>query len=58
MYTRKTTDEYHIITNYGYGWEHELTEDTLKEAKVRVKEYLENAQGLCGIKIKKVRVKL
>lgn len=57
MYKRKTTDEYHILTNYGYGWEHETTELTWKEAKAQRKCYLENASGLQDIKIKKVRVK-
>ena len=54
-YIRKTVDEYLILTNYGYGWEIELTEDTLAAAKVQVKCYKENASGLQGIYIKKVR---
>ena len=44
MYTRKTKDEYVLITNYGYGdgWEEVLTEETFAEAKQRKKEYAEN----------------
>ena len=50
-YVRKTYDEYEIVTNYGYGWEVEVTEPTYKEAKQTYREYLENARGLLGIKI-------
>ena len=44
MYTRKTKDEYVLMTNYGYGdgWEEVLTEETFAEAKQRKKEYIEN----------------
>ena len=56
-YVRKTYDEYDIVTNYGYGWEVECTEETMKEARQRKKEYLENACGLIGIKIVKRRVR-
>lgn len=55
-YVRKTRDEYEIHTNYGYGWECELCEDSLREAKQRVREYRDNARGLQGIFIKKHRV--
>ena len=56
-YTRKTCDEYDIVTNYGYGWEVECTEPTMPDA-IRTKyEYLENASGLIGIKIVKRRVR-
>ena len=41
-YTRKTIDRYDIITNYGYGWEAECSEHTLKEARQTAKEYREN----------------
>lgn len=58
MYTRKTEDVYNIVTNYGYGWEVECSESTLKEAKQRKKEYLENARELRGIKIEKKRVRI
>lgn len=56
-YERKTRDEYEIVTNYGYGWEVECSEDTLKEAQERKKEYLKNAKWLVGIYIRKRRVK-
>ncbi len=56
-YVRKTYDEYDIVTNYGYGWEVECTEETMKEARQTKKEYIENARGLQGIKIVKRRVR-
>lgn len=34
--------EWHLLVNYGQGWEHEVTEDTRKEAIQRQKEYREN----------------
>ena len=56
MYIRKTFDEYHLFVDYGYGdgWEHEVTEDTLKEIRKRVKEYRANCQY--PVMWKKVRV--
>lgn len=56
-YIRKTCDRYDIETNYGYGWDVECSEDTLKEARRTVKEYEENARGLLGIRIKKRRIR-
>lgn len=59
-YVRKTKDEYQLLCNYGYGdgWEVVLTEETLKEAKERKKEYLENMpQYAYKIVKKRVRVK-
>ena len=44
-YIRKTVDRWDIMGNYGYGWECECSEYTLKEAKQRLKEYLENGSG-------------
>jgi len=44
-YTRKTIDRWGIMTNYGYGWECENSEYTLKDAKRSLKEYRENSQG-------------
>ena len=56
-YVRKTKDEYQLISNYGYGWEVELTEETLKEIKQRRYEYVTNCPY--GVfRIKKVRVKI
>lgn len=44
MKSRKTYDEYHIEGNYGYGqgWEVVTIEDTIKEARQRLKEYNDN----------------
>lgn len=53
-YERKTVDEYHIMTNYGCGWETECVEDTLAEAKQRWREYRENTHA--AVKIQKRRV--
>lgn len=57
MYKRKTTDEWQIWTNYGYGLEHETTEFSRKDAIEQKKCYLANASGLIDIKIIKKRVK-
>lgn len=56
MYKRKTKDIYNIVTNYGYGWETECSEYTLKEAKQTAKEYRENTKA--DVKIEKKRVKM
>jgi len=53
MYQRKTRDIFEIWTNYGYGWECETTEETLKEAKQQIKCYRKNTNA--DIKIKKCR---
>ena len=42
MYKRKTYDLYEVQTNYGYGWEAEVSEFTFAEAKQRKKEYMQN----------------
>lgn len=41
-YTRKTIDEWQLHVNYGYGWEHEISEISLFLIKQRRKEYNEN----------------
>lgn len=41
-YERKTRDEYRLFVNYGQGWEHEISEDSLKDIRERAKEYNEN----------------
>lgn len=58
-YTRKTTDEYDVLADYGFGYGYEVvtTETTLKEAKQRAREYRENDTSAHDIKIKKRRVK-
>lgn len=55
-YVRKTKDVYNIVTNYGYGWEVECTEETYKEAKQRLKEYRENTTA--QVKLEKKRERL
>ena len=46
-YIKKTVDRWDIMGNYGYGdgWECECSEYTYKEAKQRLKEYMENGGG-------------
>ncbi len=56
-YTRKTTDEYDVLADYGYGYEVVTTEETLNEAKQRAREYRENDTYAHDIKIRKRRVK-
>lgn len=56
-YTRKTTDEYQLLSNYGHGWEVETTEETRKEIKQRLREYRENAPQY-SYKIVTKRVKI
>jgi hypothetical protein len=56
-YKRKTRDEWEMWSNYGYGWECELVEDSYAEACARIREYRENApQG--SYKLRKRRVRL
>ena len=57
MYARKTRDVYIMISNYGYGWEEELTEDTYTEAKNQLKTYRENCKN-AQYKIVKKRIKI
>lgn len=56
-YTRKTKDVYILLSNYGYGWEEELEEDTLKEAKEQLKTYSENCPNY-QYRLNKKRVKI
>ena len=44
-YKRKTIDRWDIMTNYGYGWECENSEYTLKDAKRSLREYRENVRA-------------
>lgn len=44
-YKRKTKDEFEVQGLYHLGWECLCTEDTLKEARQRRKEYRENERG-------------
>jgi hypothetical protein len=56
-YTRKTRDEWQLWADYGQGWEHEISEDSWKEMRERLKEYRINAPQY-AYKARKVRVKL
>lgn len=42
---RKMKDEFEVQGNYGQGWECVTTEETLQEARKRLKEYDENETG-------------
>ena len=55
-YQRKTRDEYELQGNYGQGWEALTTEETMREAKERRREYIENEGG--NYRIKRHRVRL
>lgn len=50
VYIRKTHDEWQLLSNYGYGWQIELTELTNKEIRKRLKEYQDNTNGQFKIK--------
>lgn len=56
-YIRKTKDVWHVLVNYGQGWEHELTEASYREACEQRRTYRENCpQYLVKIKRKRERV--
>ena len=57
-YQRKTRDRWDIMTNWGYGWERECSEYIRKEARQRLKEYLENCGNRCEVKLEKHREKI
>lgn len=44
-YTRKTKDIYILMSNYGYGWEEETTEETREQAQQTLKEYRQNTNA-------------
>lgn len=44
-YTRKTTDEYTIQGDYGYGWEDLTASDSRKLARDDLKAYRANEPG-------------
>lgn len=56
MYIRKTVDIYILFSNYGYGWDEELTEYTYKEAKEQLLTYRQNCQH-AQYRILKKRIK-
>lgn len=55
-YKRKTTDEYLLLADYGYGWDIVETEESLKDIRIRQSEYRENTDA--KLKISKHRIKL
>lgn len=55
-YKRKTRDIYQIVTNYGYGWEVECEELTLKDAKKTYRDYIENTTASVLIVKKRERI--
>ena len=55
-YMRKTKDEYLLLANYGYGWDSVETEESLKEIRIRAREYRENTHA--ALKISKRRINL
>lgn len=57
-YKRKTVDRWDIVTNYGYGWEVETSEYTLKEARETLKCYRDNSCGRYATKLEKHREKI
>ena len=56
MYKRKTIDEYQIHVKYVDQWEHETTEESLKDARNMRQDYINNCPY--PVKIVKVRVKI
>ena len=42
MYKRKTKDCWRFYINYGPGWEHEITEYSIKDMRENRKLYREN----------------
>ena len=55
-YIRKTTDEYLLLANYGYGWDIVEIEEPIKETRIRAREYRENTHA--ALKISKRRINL
>lgn len=41
-YKRKTRDVWQMMSNYGYGWECEIEEDSWKAMREQLKVYREN----------------
>ena len=54
-YTRKTRDEWQMWPNYGYGWEHEISEDSWRELRDQLKVYRANCPQY-SFRAKKVRI--
>ena len=58
MYKRKTKDEYDVMGFYDNTLAYICTEDTMIEARARLKEYRDNDPYVTGLHIKKRRVKI
>ena len=58
-YVRKTTDQWDVLCDYGYGHGPEVvtSENTKKEAMQRAREYSENDTAVLCVIVKKVRVR-
>lgn len=56
-YTRKTYDEWEIQVNYGYGWDCETAEATLKEARLQAETYRANVGYPVRIVKKRIPIK-
>lgn len=46
--------EYHVMGNYGYGWDSEYSSEDFADAKARLKEYQANGGGSYRLKTVKV----
>lgn len=46
--------EYHVMGNYGYGWESEYSSSDYADAKARLREYEQNGGGSYRLKTVKV----
>lgn len=57
-YQRKTRDRWDIMTNWGYGWECENSEYTLKDAVRSMAEYISNYEGKARVRMKKHRERI
>lgn len=55
-YMRKTKGEYLLLANYGYGWDIVEIEESIKEIRIRAREYRENTHA--ALKISKRRINL
>lgn len=58
MYKRKTIDRWDIETNYGYGWDIECSEYTLRDARQTYKEYIDNLSDRCLVRLTKRRERI
>ena len=56
-YVRKTRDEFEIQSRHANSWDLECAEETYREARNRLREYLLNVPGVLH-RIQKKRVKV